>query len=152
MNSSSDPDRIAGALAIAALDVADDPFPLALVVVATAGALDRKLEVLAGCPMEQCLAGGLRDFPPGCREIELEGLGQRGQHGFPEIAGRLAPGQDDPFENGDAGIAEDQAGVDLPPGAKSMAVGTDPEGAVEGELARLKIGQRESANGAGKPF
>ncbi len=123
-----DPHRIAGALPIAPGNVGENAFPLTLVVVSTAPLLDGVLELSPRCPVQQRVPSGLAVGSPGRREIELEGLGEGGQHDLAEVAGGLSPGQHHSLENRDAGIAQHQIGIHLASCPDSVALGTGAEG------------------------
>ena len=96
-----------------------------------------------GAPWSSACCAAALMLAPGRVEVELERLGERREHDLAQVAGRLAPGQDHALEDRDAGIAEHQLGVHLAPGADAVAVGAGAERRVEGELARLELGERE---------
>jgi hypothetical protein len=135
---------------IAPLHVLEDAFPFGFEIGAAPRAVAAEPEELARRPVEQHVAGLGRQGAPGRVQIELEGLGQRGQHGLAEVSGWLTPGQYHSFENRDARIAKDQVGVHLPPGPQTMAFVADAERRIERELPRLELGQREATLGTGK--
>ena len=140
---------IAGGLAVAALHVLENALPLALVLTPSAGAVRLEAEA-ARRPEQQRAPGRFRMGRPGSLDIELERLGESGQHHLPQVTGRLAPRENHALEDGDAGVAQDELAVDLAPGADAVAVGTGSEGRVEGELPRLQLGERETAHRTGE--
>ena len=150
MNSSSDvAHRVAGGFAVAPLDVAEHPFPFALVLAPPLRSVGLEPE-LARSAVQDGLAAPTRYARPTALEIELECLGQRRQHHLAQIPARLAPRQDDALEDRDAGIAEHEVGVHFAPGADTVAVGTGAEGGVEGELPRLELREAEPAYRTGE--
>jgi len=100
--------------------------------------------------VEQRVLGGLTVLRPGSIQLELERLGERREHDFSQVSARLAPGQDDSLEDGDARISQDQLGVHLPPSAHTMTIGARAERRIEGELSRLELRQGETADRAGE--
>jgi len=106
----------------------------------------RRKKMGFGCPIDQWLRHELKDLAydtllaPAARE--------RGEHHFPQIALGLAPGDDDPLEQRDPRVAEDELLAHPPARSQATARGTGAEGRVEGEVARLELGQRDAALGA----
>ena len=142
---------IAGGLAVAALDVPEHAFPFALVVALAPATVGREAEA-PGRAVHEGLPRRLRVLAPGGVELEPERLREGGQHHLPEIARRLAPGEDHALEDGDTGIAQDQVDVHFLPRAQAVAVGAHAEGRIEGELPGLELRHREPADRAGKAF
>src|SRR5687768_4245977 len=138
------PNGLTGRLAVPLLDVAQDAFPRGLVGVARPATVATKAE-LAGAALEQRGLGRVAVRRPRRGRIEAECLRERRQHDLAEVARRFAPRQHHALENRDAGIAEDELGVDLLPRTETVTIGAHAERGIEGELPWLELWHREAA-------
>src|SRR3954447_2967213 len=143
------PKAVTAGFPISPLDVAEDSLPLGLELASSPPAVGLELD-LARSAMEQRLPGRRAVLAPGSCQIELEGFGQRRQHDLSQVAARLAPGEDDAFQDRDARIAQHQLGIHLAPGAHAVAIGAGAERRVERELPRLQLRERQAADRTGK--
>ncbi len=137
-------------LAVAAVEIGDDAFeglggavgPEAVIVVEGDG-------FLAGA-VEDDVAGLLRQLVPGGVGGELVGAGKRLQ-GLQVIGRRgLRPRRDGAVAQRQRVVGDDQSGVDDALGAEPVANGTSAIGIVEGEQARLDLGDGEAGDRAGE--
>jgi len=128
--------RVALGLLVAPLDVAEDPLPR------------RGLALLRRQAVQQRLLHLGRQLPPPDVELELERLGEPGEDHAPQVAVRLAPGQDDALEDRDRRIAEDELRAHLLPHPEAAARRARAEGRIEREVPRLELGHRGAAGGA----
>ena len=132
-------------LVVAALHVREHPFPRAFEVAARASRVDAELGLLPRRAVENERLRFRREISPRRIEIELELLRQRRENRLAQMPARLSPRENDALENRDARVAEDELFGDFVLHAEAAAAGAGAEGRVEGELARLELGEREPA-------
>ena len=144
-------DRVRSDLVVAALHVAQDSLPLD--VVGAPGAPGRaEAEGAPRHSVEQRLPDALGEVAPGALQVESELLRERREQHVLEVALGLAPWEHDALGNRDPLVGEHQVRAHRPPHPEPAAIGAGAVGGVERELARLQLGQRVAALGAGELF
>src|SRR3989449_9596216 len=110
-------------LAVAPLDVLQDPVPSRFVLAVPLLAVVLEREFPARRSLEQHLARGRGQVLPGRVQVELEGAGETRKNDLAEVAAGLAPGEHHAFENRQARIAQPELGGHLAPGPQPGALG-----------------------------
>ena len=138
-------------LAVAALEVVDDPLEADRVGAAAAEAVAvADLVALGAGAVEEDLAVGLRQLLPGGADVDPVGLGHRLDDPLPVARVAQAPGLQRALLERERRVGDDQLGVDHPLEAEAVAALAGAVGRVEGEDPRLELGDRGAAAQAGE--
>ena len=138
-------------LAVAALEVLDDPFEGEHVGALPAHAVAvLDVDSVAVRPVEEQVLLFLGQVGPGCVEVDLVAVGDRLDHGLVEARPAHRPGNERPVADRERAIRNQQVGVDLllvsePGAARARAVRR-----VEREDARLELGEPDAVLRAGE--
>src|SRR6266436_7555265 len=112
---------VGGGLPVAPLDVLEDPIPARLVLTVPTLAVVLKRERLSRRPGQDDLFYRCGQRLPRRVQVELERARQARQDHLAYVAARLAPRQDDPFQNRETRVAQHQIGAHLASGPESRA-------------------------------
>ncbi len=138
-----------GGFAVPAFDVGDDALPVVLVVALHLPGVVGEADLHPCRPVQQGVARGLGQVPPGDARVELVGLGQPRDHGAAQVPAGLPPGDDHALQQRERRTGEEERAVDLAGGAQAAAAGAGPVRGVEGEHPRLQLGEAGPALRAG---
>ena len=136
-------------LAVAALDVGHDPFPVVLVVPLHLPGVVGEADLHAARTVEQRVAGVGGQVLPGLARIEFVRLGQSRNHRASQVSTRLSPGQERPLQDRQRRSPHQQRPLHLLGGAQAAALHAGPMRRVEGEDPGFQLGEAGAAVGAG---
>ncbi len=138
-------------LFVAPLEVVDDPLEADLVGAAAAEAVGvgDLVALLAGAVEKDVFLGFLQ-FRPGLIDVDVVGLGDRGDQPAPVGGNAAVPRLQGTLAQRQGRVGDDQLGVDHFLEAEAVAAVAGAVGRVEGEDPRLQLGDRGAAVEAGE--
>ncbi len=141
---------VALGLGVPALQVGDDALELGVVAAAAAVAVLVLHLHPAGDAVEQQLLLGLGQLLPGHVVGDVVVGADRFEQAGEVLRAPAAPRRDGPFADGERRVGDDELGIDLEPGAETVAVLARAVGRVEREVAGSQLLVGATALGAGQ--